>query len=67
MTDLTMMTRHAPTGIAPGAAILAPGVLVTVEPGVCRRGMDGVGIEATLVVTEQGNRPPTSLTKDVIA
>ncbi len=50
-----------------GTAILSPGVVVTVEPGVYIPGVGGVRIEDTLVVTEHGNRPLTSFTKDVAA
>ena len=59
--------HEAPTVSPLGTAILAPGIVVTVEPGVYIPGVGGVRIEDTLVVTEHGNRPLTSFTKDVAA
>jgi Xaa-Pro aminopeptidase len=51
----------------PGTAILSPGVVITVGPGVHLSGIGGVRIEDTLVVTEHGRRPLDSFTKDVTA
>jgi Xaa-Pro aminopeptidase len=59
--------HEAPTVSPLGTAILSPGVVVTVEPGVYIPGVGGVRIEDTLVVTEHGNRPLTAFTKDVAA
>ena len=59
--------HEAPTVSPLGTAILAPGVVVTVEPGVYLPGIGGVRIEDTLVVTEDGSRPLTHFTKDVAA
>jgi Xaa-Pro aminopeptidase len=59
--------HEAPTVSPLGTAILAPGVVVTVEPGVYLPGIGGVRIEDTLVVTEDGSRPLTTFTKDVAA
>lgn len=59
--------HEAPTVSPLGTAILSPGVVVTVEPGVYLPGVGGVRIEDTLVVTEGGSRPLTTFTKDVIA
>jgi Xaa-Pro aminopeptidase len=59
--------HEAPTVSPLGTAILSPGVVVTVEPGVYLPGVGGVRIEDTLVVTEDGSRPLTTFTKDVIA
>jgi Xaa-Pro aminopeptidase len=59
--------HEAPTVSQQGAAILAPGVVVTVEPGVYLPGVGGVRIEDTLVVTEDGSRTLTGFTKDVAA
>jgi len=59
---------HEAPNVGPlGTAILAAGVVVTVEPGVYLPGVGGVRIEDTLVVTEDGSRPLTSFTKEVIA
>jgi len=59
--------HEAPTVSQLGAAILVPGVVVTVEPGVYLPGVGGVRIEDTLVVTEDGSRSLTAFTKDVAA
>jgi Xaa-Pro aminopeptidase len=59
--------HEAPTVSPLGTAILAPGVVVTVEPGVYLPGVGGVRIEDTLVVTEEGSRALTTFTKDVAA
>ncbi len=59
--------HEAPTVSPLGTAILAPGFIVTVEPGVYLPGVGGVRIEDTLVVTEDGSRPLTTFTKDVAA
>jgi Xaa-Pro aminopeptidase len=57
--------HEAPTVSPLGTAILAPGFIVTVEPGVYLPGVGGVRIEDTLVVTAEGSRPLTTFTKDV--
>jgi len=59
--------HEAPTVSPLGTAILAPGVIVTVEPGVYLPGVGGVRIEDTLVVTEDGARPLTTFSKEVAA
>jgi Xaa-Pro aminopeptidase len=59
--------HEAPTVSQLGTAILSPGVVVTVEPGVYLPGVGGVRIEDTLVVTESGSRALTTFTKDVAA
>jgi len=59
---------HEAPSVSQGAtAILAPGVVVTVEPGVYLAGVGGVRIEDTVVVTEDGRRSLTAFTKDVAA
>ena len=59
--------HEAPTVSQLGTAILVPGVVVTVEPGVYLPGLGGVRIEDTLVVTGDGSRSLTGFTKDVAA
>jgi Xaa-Pro aminopeptidase len=59
---------HEAPAVAPGStAILTPGVVVTVEPGIYLAGVGGVRIEDTVVVTDQGCRPLTEFTKDIAA
>ncbi len=57
--------HEAPTVSQLGTAILAPGFVVTVEPGVYVPGHGGVRVEDTLVVTEDGARSLTRFTKDI--
>jgi Xaa-Pro aminopeptidase/Xaa-Pro dipeptidase len=59
---------HEAPGVGPGStAILAPGVVVTVEPGVYLAGVGGVRVEDTVVVTADGCRPLTKFPKDIAA
>lgn len=51
--------HEAPSVSAGSAAILAPGTVVTVEPGVYVAGLGGVRIEDTVVVTTDGCRTLT--------
>jgi Xaa-Pro aminopeptidase len=57
--------HEAPSVSQLGTAILAPGFVVTVEPGVYVPGAGGVRVEDTLVVTHDGARPLTRFTKDI--
>ncbi len=57
--------HEAPTVSQLSTAILAPGFVVTVEPGVYVPGHGGVRVEDTLVVTDDGARPLTRFTKDI--
>jgi len=58
---------HEGPSVGPGStAILQPGTVVTVEPGVYLPGTGGVRIEDTLVVTEGGSRPLTRFPKEVV-
>lgn len=57
---------HEAPSVAPGsAAILTPGTVVTVEPGVYLAGVGGVRVEDTLVVTDTGARALTRFPKSV--
>jgi Xaa-Pro aminopeptidase len=59
---------HEAPAVGPGStAILAAGVVVTVEPGVYLPGVGGVRVEDTVVVTAEGARSLTAFPKDVAA
>jgi Xaa-Pro aminopeptidase len=57
--------HEGPAVGAGSTAILQPGTVVTVEPGVYLPAVGGVRIEDTLVVTDAGSRPLTRFPKDV--
>ena len=57
--------HEGPAVGAGSTAILHPGTVVTVEPGVYLPAVGGVRIEDTLVVTDTGSRPLTSFPKEV--
>ncbi len=57
---------HEDPPVGPGStAILAPGTVVTVEPGVYLPAVGGVRIEDMLVVTGNGSRTFTRFPKEV--
>ncbi|HML46107.1 MAG TPA: aminopeptidase P family protein, partial [Clostridia bacterium] len=49
-----------------GDAVLMPGHVITVEPGIYRPGQDGVRIEDTCLITASGHRRLTPATKELI-
>ncbi|HEY4929157.1 MAG TPA: Xaa-Pro peptidase family protein [Acidimicrobiales bacterium] len=57
--------HEGPAVGAGSTAILQPGTVVTVEPGVYLPNVGGVRIEDTLVVTPTGSRPLTRFPKEV--
>ena len=57
--------HEGPAVGAGSTAILQPGTVVTVEPGVYLPSIGGVRIEDTLVVTPTGSRPLTRFPKEV--
>ncbi len=57
--------HEAPSVGSGSTAILEPGTVVTVEPGVYLPAVGGVRIEDTLVVTPTGSRPLTRFSKEV--
>ena len=57
--------HEGPAVGAGSTAILSPGTVVTVEPGVYLPEVGGVRIEDTLVVTSEGSRPLTRFPKEV--
>ena len=58
--------HEAPTLRKGSEDILAPGMIVTVEPGIYRPGQWGIRIEDQVVVTESGHEILTGFTKDLV-
>ncbi|HMB96555.1 MAG TPA: M24 family metallopeptidase, partial [Tepidisphaeraceae bacterium] len=55
---------HEAPAVGPGStAILAPGVVVTVEPGIYLAGVGGVRIEDDVLITHSGCEVLSSLDK----
>ena len=59
-------THEAPTLSQRSDAVLEPGMVVTIEPGVYLPGQGGVRIEDMVCVTETGVRRMTTSTRDLI-
>lgn len=57
---------HEPLSLSPkSTAILAPGMVVTVEPGIYLPGIGGVRIEDDVLVTHDGCRVLSTLPRDI--
>ncbi|MBP1155065.1 MULTISPECIES: Xaa-Pro peptidase family protein [unclassified Paenibacillus] len=63
---LGMEIHEAPRLSMTGEVVLAPGMTVTVEPGIYVPGFGGVRIEDDIVITDNGNRRLTQSSKDLI-
>lgn len=66
--SLGLMIHESPScsPSADDADTLEAGHLMTIEPGIYRPGMDGVRIEDTVLVTENGYRRLTPVSKELI-
>jgi len=61
-----LLIHEAPRLSRTGDGVLAPGMVVTVEPGIYLPGLGGVRIEDMVVITEGGYANITSSPKDLI-
>lgn len=61
-----LAVHEGPTLSPREEAILAPGMVVTVEPGIYLAGWGGVRIEDLVVITEAGCRPLTRSPKELL-
>jgi Xaa-Pro aminopeptidase len=61
-----LLIHEAPTLSPRGTEILAPGMVVTIEPGIYLPGLGGVRIEDMVVITENGSLNLTSSPKELI-
>ncbi|MFD1066224.1 M24 family metallopeptidase [Oceanobacillus locisalsi] len=61
------MEVHEGPGLSPRSdAVLKPGMVVTVEPGIYVPGLGGCRIEDDIVITEEGNERLTYASKELI-
>ena len=58
--------HEAPTVNSRGETVLAPGHVITIEPGVYIKGLGGCRIEDTVYVTENGYFDPYTVSKQLI-
>lgn len=65
-TGLGMEVHESPGLSVRSSAILEPGMVVTVEPGIYIPETGGVRIEDDIVITENGNRTITHSPKELI-
>lgn len=56
--------HEAPTVSSRSETILAPGMVITIEPGLYKAGLGGVRIEDTVIVTEDGCEVITKSSKE---
>jgi len=60
-----LAVHEAPRLASTSEDVLAPGMVVTIEPGIYLPGVGGVRIEDDVLVTERGRRVLSSLPKDL--